>query len=129
MNTLKNNINTCIDNIGAAVVDANMLTTSVAKGEFSKRADLARHQGVYQQLIAGVNNSIDVVVEKMFWYEQILDAVPFPLSVTDMDMNMTYLNNASIKILKRDRKDLVGKPCHEWNGPICRTKNCGIVRF
>ncbi len=129
MNTLKNNINACIENIGAMVDDANMLTMAAAKGEFSKRADLSRHQGEYQQIIAGVNKTLDVVVEKMFWYEQILDAVPFPLSVTDMDMNMTYLNNSSIKILKKDRKDLIGKPCHEWNGPICRTKNCGIVRF
>jgi methyl-accepting chemotaxis protein len=129
MAVLKNNINSCIDNIKAMVDDANMLTNSASKGDLSKRADLGRHQGEYRNIIAGVNRTLDTVTEKAFWYEQILDAVPFPLSVTDMDMNMTYLNRASLRILKRERQDLIGKPCHEWNGPICRTKNCGIVRF
>ncbi len=129
MNTLKNNINACMDNIGAMVEDANTLTEAAAKGEFSRRADLNRHQGDYRHIVAGVNQTLDVVVEKMFWYEQILDAVPFPLSVTDMEMNMTYLNTPSLKILKKERKDLIGHQCHEWNGQICKTKNCGIVRF
>ena len=65
----------------------------------------------------------------MFWYEQILDAVPFPISVTDMGMNITFLNKPSRDILKIKKGDLLGKPCHAWNGPICRTKNCGIVRL
>jgi methyl-accepting chemotaxis protein len=33
---------------------------------------------------------MDVVDDKAAWYEAILDAVPFPLHVTDNDMNWTY---------------------------------------
>ena len=80
-------------------------------------------------MISGVNKTLDLLVDKMFWYEQILDAVPFPVSVTDMEMNMTFLNKPSLAILKVKRGDMLGKQCHEWNGPICRTKNCGIVRL
>ena len=64
---------------------------------------------------------------KVYLYEHILDALPWPLSVTDMDMNIMFINQASLNILKRSRDDMLGKKCHEWNGPVCRTKNCGIV--
>ena len=60
-------------------------------------------------------------------YERILDALPWPLSVTDIDMNITFINQASLKILKRNRSEMLGKKCHEWKGPVCKTKNCGIV--
>ncbi len=129
MNLIKININTCIDSIRNLVSDAGELADAANRGEFSKRADASRHQGDFREVISGVNKTLDLVVDKMFWYEQILDAVPFPVSVTDMDMNMTFLNKPSLEILKVKKGDLLGKQCHEWKGPICRTKNCGIVRL
>jgi methyl-accepting chemotaxis protein len=129
MNKLKNNLNTCIDSIRNLVDDAGGLVEAAEKGQFDRRADASRHKGDYRKVIAGVNGTLDVITDKIFWYEQILDAVPFPISVTDMDMNITFLNQPSLDILKVKRGDMLGKQCHEWNGPICRTKNCGIVRL
>jgi methyl-accepting chemotaxis protein len=64
-------------------------------------------------------------------YESILDAVPFPIHVTDNDMRWIYMNRAFEKLLIEnreitDRKTAYGKPCSTANANICRTENCGI---
>ncbi len=65
--------------------------------------------------------------EKAFWYESIIDAIPFPVSVTDMDMNWTFMNRATEQITGLNREEVMGKPCHNWNADICRTEKCGIM--
>lgn len=49
--------------------------------------------------------------QKTVWYEAILDAIPFPISVTDPDMIWTYVNSAVEKFKKTSRVKLVGKKC------------------
>jgi methyl-accepting chemotaxis protein len=60
-------------------------------------------------------------------YESILDAVPFPVSVTDLDMNWTFINKAVETFLGRTRAEVLGRPCREWQAGICNTSNCGIT--
>ncbi|MBI0584373.1 MAG: PAS domain-containing protein [Methanomassiliicoccus sp.] len=126
---IKEHLDLCRGSIKALVGDANSIADAAAKGDFNKRADPARHQGEYAHVISGFNKTLDTVVEKTFWYEQILDVLPFPLSVTDADMKMTFLNKASLDILKRPRAELLGQNCQAWNGQVCGTKDCGIVRL
>ena len=67
--------------------------------------------------------------EKLYLYEQILDALPWPLSVTDSDMNWTFINRPVEKMLGVKRSEVLGKHCSNWNAGICRTKDCGIARL
>jgi methyl-accepting chemotaxis protein len=125
-NEIRNNLNTCIDAIRALVGDADTLVEAAAAQRFETRADAARHQGDFRKIVDGVNRTLDVVVDKIFWYEQLLDAVPFPLSVTDADMNWTFINKPVEQFLGVRRGDVLGKPCATWSAGICRTKDCGI---
>jgi len=129
MAKLKDRINECNDSIKALVDDANALAEAAAAGDFDKRADVMRHRGEYARVIEGFNRTLDTVVDKAQWYEQIIDNIPFPVSVTDKDMNLTFLNKASLDILKRPREELIGKHCTAWNGRVCGTKDCGIERL
>ncbi|MDK2830485.1 MAG: methyl-accepting chemotaxis protein [Methanolobus sp.] len=61
-NTIKNNLNQCIDAINALVMDANMLAEAGVNGELSTRADASMHQGDYRRIVEGVNNCLDAVV-------------------------------------------------------------------
>lgn len=76
---------------------------------------------------------VDVTAEKnaaadtAAWYESILDAVPFPISVTDLEMNWTFVNRATETFLGRTRAELMGRQCSEWQANICKTPNCGIA--
>jgi len=60
------------------------------------------------------------------WYESILDAVQFPIAVTDLDMNFTFVNEAAEKLIGRKRADVLGKSCTTWNTGICNTNQCAV---
>jgi PAS domain-containing protein len=62
-----------------------------------------------------------------YWYESILDATPLPITVTDADMNWTFVNKAVEDFLGTKREDMYGKPCSNWNAHICNTEDCGIA--
>ncbi|MCL1890954.1 MAG: response regulator [Coriobacteriia bacterium] len=65
--------------------------------------------------------------ELAHWYKTILDATPLPLSVTDENMNWTFVNAAVENFLGTKREDMIGKPCSNWNAHICNTDDCGIA--
>jgi len=66
------------------------------------------------------------IEDKMFYYESILDAIPYPVSVTDNDMNWTFLNKAVLDLAQLEKEDVLGKHCSAWNADICNTDKCGI---
>ncbi len=65
--------------------------------------------------------------ERIYLYEQIMDALPWPLSVTDSDMNWTFINKPVEQFLGVKRADMLGKQCSTWKANICNTSNCGIT--
>ncbi len=75
-------------------------------------------------LIFKLNKSAN---EKHYFYEQIIDAFPQPISVTDMDMNWTFVNKAATEPLGVKREDVLGQQCHNWGANICKTEDCGIT--
>lgn len=65
--------------------------------------------------------------EKVYFLEQIIDSVPSPISVTDMDMKWTFVNKAATDPLGVTRADVLGQPCSNWKANICQTKECGVA--
>lgn len=126
---VRDHINECQNSIKALMDDVKTLADAAAAGDFKKRADVSRHHGEYARVIMGFNKTLDTVVDKARWYEQILDTIPFPISVTDAEMRMTFLNKPSLDILKRPREELLGLHCKAWNGQVCGTTDCGIARL
>ncbi|TXT41476.1 MAG: methyl-accepting chemotaxis protein [Comamonadaceae bacterium] len=61
-NTLKNNLNTCIDAVNALVADAGMLAKAAVDGKLATRADASKHQGDFRRVVAGVNDTLDAVI-------------------------------------------------------------------
>jgi len=59
-------------------------------------------------------------------YRSILNAVPLPITVTDLDTKWTFINTAAEKIFGISYKEAIGKPCSSWNFDICNTVNCSI---
>ncbi len=64
--------------------------------------------------------------ERFNFYEQVLDAIPNPLSVTDMDMKWTFVNRAATDPLGVKREDVLGQHCSNWGAKICNTDDCGV---
>lgn len=61
-NTIKNNLNRCIDAVNVLVEDANMLSQAAVEGRLATRADATRHQGDFRKIVEGVNDTLDNVV-------------------------------------------------------------------
>lgn len=105
-NELKNNLNICINAINALLDDAEMLAEAAKNEELTKRADSGKHFGDFAKLINGVNNTLDRIVEKVHWYESILDSIPFPISVTDNNRNWTFLNHSAEELFGINREKI-----------------------
>ena len=78
-----------------------------------------------------LKNIIKAFIEKNTYYETILDAVPFPIHVTDNDMKWVYMNKHFEQLLKEgglitDRESAYGLPCCTASASICSTEACGI---
>jgi methyl-accepting chemotaxis protein len=74
-NTIKNNLNNCIDNINALVADTGTLVKAAVEGGLATRADAARHQGDYRRIVEGVNATLDAVVRPIRAASEILGRV------------------------------------------------------
>ena len=86
-------------------------------------------QDEFSSAAKSIASLVEHYEEKIFWYQSILDAIPFPLSVTDMEMKWTFINKPVEDFLKVKREQVVGHQCEDWNANICRTENCGIARL
>lgn len=106
------------------VVDAAKLFSD---GNFDTRLDLNRKDelGIAASYL---NSAFDKVVDKMKWYESILDTIPFPVTVTDMDMNWIYANKTAIKVFTTvvgiPEKNILGCQCSQLQTPLCNTNDC-----
>jgi len=61
-NTIKDNLNTCIDAVNLLVGDANMLAVAAIDGKLATRADASRHGGDFGKIVTGVNSTLDAVI-------------------------------------------------------------------
>jgi methyl-accepting chemotaxis protein len=64
-NTIKENLNTCIDAVNALVADASALSAAAIEGRLATRADPARHQGDFRKIVEGVNGTLDAVLDPL----------------------------------------------------------------
>jgi methyl-accepting chemotaxis protein len=85
-NTIKSNLNTCIDAVNALVVDAGMLTTAAVEGRLATRADATKHQGDYRKIVEGVNKTLDAVIGPLNVAANYVDQISkgaIPTKITD----------------------------------------------
>jgi methyl-accepting chemotaxis protein len=61
-NTIKNNLNTCIDAVNSLVADAVHLSQTAVAGKLSERADAAKHHGDFRKIVEGVNATLDALI-------------------------------------------------------------------
>jgi methyl-accepting chemotaxis protein len=95
-NTLKNNLNTCIDAVNALVIDALMLANAAVEGRLETRADASKHQGDFQKIVKGVNDTLDNVVGPINEVRRIMGA----MSEGDLSQTITTAYRGDFDELK-----------------------------
>jgi len=111
--------------VEAMTEDAERLTKAAVEGQFETRSDATKHHGGYREVVEGINGTLDVVVDKLNWYQAIIDAVQFPIHVIDKDMKWVFLNKAFEKLMVennivRDRSQAPGMPCSSARANISK---------
>lgn len=81
------------------------------------------------ELQTKISEYMETVKDKSVWYEAMLDSIPFPISVTDLDMNWTFINKPVAGIIGKTREDVLQAKtqCHNWGADICQTERCGVA--
>ncbi|TCL73200.1 methyl-accepting chemotaxis protein [Hydrogenispora ethanolica] len=62
---LNTNLNEMIRNIQSVIADINMLSEAAIAGQLSVRADAEKHQGDFQTIVAGINQTLDAVIDPL----------------------------------------------------------------
>ncbi|MGV8906015.1 MAG: methyl-accepting chemotaxis protein [Acetobacterium sp.] len=114
--------------------DSKMLLQAANQSDFTKRAEAKKYAGGFKKIIDNLNQTMTVVEDKIVWYESIIDAIPFPIHVTDNNMKWTYLNKpfADLMIANgviKNREQAFGMDCCNAGANICNTIGCGIRRL
>jgi methyl-accepting chemotaxis protein len=102
-NTIKNNLNNCIDNINALVADAGMLVKAAADGKLATRADVGRHQGDYRKIVEGVNQTLDAVIGPLNVAAHYVERI----SKGDMPGKITDAYNGDFNTIKQNLNVLI----------------------
>ena len=74
-NTIKNNLNTCVDAVNRLVSDANMLAEAAAEGRITTRADASAHQGDFRKVVEGVNATLETIVTPIVAVKEAIETI------------------------------------------------------
>ncbi|MBC3889527.1 HAMP domain-containing protein [Acetobacterium paludosum] len=123
-----------VETIRRLIAETTMLSDAALAGEWQDRGDADAFNGGFKEIVNGINATLDTVVDKMVWYEAIIDSVPFPLHVTDNDMKWAFMNKAFEALMVKNsviknRTSAVGMDCCNAGATICKSENCGIKRL
>jgi methyl-accepting chemotaxis protein len=55
-------MNLMVEHLRALIADAKMLSQAAVEGKLSTRADASKHQGDFQKIVQGVNDTLDAVI-------------------------------------------------------------------
>ncbi len=101
------------------------ISEKIARGDLNVEIDTVRSKDELGKMML----SFGKLVERVFWYEALLDSVPFAISVTDMERNWTFVNKPFEQFLGLTRQEIIGKQCQDCSSEICATEECGLARL
>ncbi|MGA7831437.1 MAG: methyl-accepting chemotaxis protein [Terracidiphilus sp.] len=102
-NTIKNNLNTCIDAVNALVTDAGILVKAAVDGKLATRADASKHRGDYRKIVQGVNETLDAVIGPLNVAARYVDMI----SKGDVPPQITDTYNGDFNTIKNNLNTLV----------------------
>ncbi len=110
-NEVKNNLNNAIDVMNGLIQGTSDLNTACINGRFTYRADMTGYENSWKKLIQGLNGI-------MITFENIIDSIPFPIAVMDMDKRTSFINDGMEALGSLKRKDVIGVYNTQIDSPL-----------
>ena len=109
-------------NIKAFNAEMEDTTKAAIKGQYNFRAEHTLYEGSFGNMVNGLNRIIDS-------FDKQLDAIAAPVMIVDKEYNIQYMNNFGAKLIKADKKGLVGSKCYnQFKTGDCNTANCALSK-
>ncbi len=119
--TLSKNMTIMIDNLHSLAEEGSMLTKASIQGNFHIRGDEEKFNGVYRQIIAGMNRTLDTLVGH-------INNVPAPVVLIDRDFKILYINKYGADVLASTQSQIIGTKCYDnFKTSDCKTPNCACA--
>ncbi|MFZ5776146.1 MAG: MCP four helix bundle domain-containing protein [Thermodesulfobacteriota bacterium] len=90
-------------NLKALIADANMLAEAAVAGKLATRADASKHQGDFQKIVKGVNDTLDAVIGPLNVAAEYVDRI----SKGDIPPRITDNYNGDFDNIKRNLNVLI----------------------
>ena len=81
----------------------------------------------YKHEFGKINLSIKKIIDRLYWFEQMMDAIKLPISVIDTNQKWTFINKAAENLIGEKRSNAIGKKCSEWGMPHCNKSDCSLI--
>lgn len=89
---LVRSVNKLITNISGLAEDVLLLSGSAIKGKLNTKADTSKYKGEYLNIIAGINGTLEAVVN-------VINSMSSSVMIGDEEGNITFVNAANQKLL------------------------------
>lgn len=99
---------------------ADKLASGMLRVEF---IDENKFNGELLSLYVSLKRMTNFILNKIFYYENIIESIPFPIMVIDNEKNITLVNSAMGLLAQKSNQELIGKQCYQLNTNLCHT-NC-----
>jgi methyl-accepting chemotaxis protein len=74
-NTIKNNLNRCIDAVNALIKDTDVLSEAALDGRIEVRADASLHHGDFRKIVEGINATLETIVTPIITVKSAVDSI------------------------------------------------------
>ncbi len=106
----------------------------VENEEYVRKNQEQNIKGDYKNAIEQVDQAITTAIEKKEFFQDILDAMPYRITVVNNDLKWLFINKTvhDLRIAsgaKESRQSLYGLDCCKSNLVMCKTEDCGVKAF
>ncbi len=111
-NTIKINLNQCIDAVNSLVADARMLSKAAVEGKLATRADSEKHQGDFKKIVQGVNETLDAVINPLNVAADYVDKISkgdMPMLITDQYKGDFNTIKSNLNLLINSLNEIIHK--------------------
>ena len=110
------------DAISGLLKDADNLSQSISVGRLDSRADSAKYEGDFKNLLDGFNGTLNTLVGY-------IDIIPNPVMIVDNEMNIQFMNQTGANIIGKSKQQLFGQKCYDqFKTSDCNTQKCACLR-
>lgn len=121
---VRESVGTVQETVEAIIAETGRIADHIVSGRLTERADPTRFKGKYNELVCGVNETVEAMVG-------FIEAIPMPVMAIDKDFRVIFMNKAGAALGGTTGEQLVSarRQCSElFRTGECKTEDCACAK-